>query len=119
MPYIPNTDADRREMLAAAGFASIEDMWERAGVKFPAPKLDGIPEGKSEFEVMSYLSGLAEKNATHLINFVGGGYYDHIIPAVADAIAARGEFYTAYTPYQPEASQGTLQAIYEIGRAHV
>ena len=63
MPYIPNTDADRREMLAAAGFASIEDMWEQAGVKFSPPKLDGIPEGKSEFEVMSYLSGLAEKNA--------------------------------------------------------
>jgi len=117
MPYIPNTDADRREMLAAAGFASIADMWERAGVKFSPPKLDGIPEGKSEFEVMSYLSGLAEKNATHLINFVGGGYYDHIIPAAADAIAARGEFYTAYTPYQPEASQGTLQAIYEYQTA--
>ena len=53
MPYIPNTDADRAEMLAAAGFASIEEMWEKAGVKFPAPSLDGIPEGKSEFEVMS------------------------------------------------------------------
>ena len=103
MPYIPNTDADRGEMLAAAGFESIGDMWARAGVNFPAPSLDGIPGGKSEFEVMSYLSSLAEKNATHLNNFVGGGYYDHIIPAAADAIAARGEFYTAY----------------KIGRAHV
>ncbi|MBR3507052.1 MAG: glycine dehydrogenase, partial [Lentisphaeria bacterium] len=84
MPYIPNTDADRAEMLAAAGFASVDEMWEKAGVKFPAPALDGIPEGKSEFEVMSYLSGLAEMNATHLINFVGGGYYDPIIPAAAD-----------------------------------
>ena len=117
MPYIPNTDADRAEMLAAAGFESIGDMWARAGVNFPAPSLDGIPGGKSEFEVMSYLSSLAEKNATHLINFVGGGYYDHIIPAAADAISSRGEFYTAYTPYQPEASQGTLQAIYEYQTA--
>lgn len=117
MPYIPNTDADRAEMLAAAGFSDIADMWAKAGVRFPYPKLSGIPAGKSELEVMNHLSRLAEMNATHLVDFLGAGYYDHFIPAAADALASRGEFYTAYTPYQPEASQGTLQAIYEYQTA--
>ncbi len=117
MPYIPNTDVDRAEMLAAAGFAGIEDMWERAGVRFPRPELSGIPSGKSEQEVMKRLSKLAEMNATGLVDFLGAGYYDHFIPATVDALASRGEFYTAYTPYQPEASQGTLQAIYEYQTA--
>ena len=117
MPYIANTESDRAEMLKAAGFSSLEDMWEKAGVRFPYPALSGIPEGRSEYEVVKHLEHLADMNATHLINFVGGGYYDHVIPSVVDSIVSRGEFYTAYTPYQPEASQGTLQAIYEYQTA--
>jgi len=117
MPYIANTDSDRAEMLRAAGFSSIDEMWEKAGVRFPAPALNGIPEGRSEYEVFRHLQELSAKNAAGLINFVGGGYYDHIIPSAVDAVTSRGEFFTAYTPYQAEASQGTLQAIYEYQTA--
>ena len=117
MPYIANTDSDRAEMLRAAGFSSIGEMWEQAGVRFPCPPLTGIPEGRSEYEVLRHLEELAAKNAAGLVNFVGGGYYDHIIPAAVDSIVSRGEFFTAYTPYQAEASQGTLQAIYEYQTA--
>lgn len=117
MPYIAHTESDREEMLRAAGFESVSDMWKKAGIDFPAPALASMPEGRSEYEVTSRLKHLAEKNATELINFVGAGYYDHIIPAAVDEILSRGEFYTAYTPYQAEASQGTLQAIYEYQSA--
>jgi glycine dehydrogenase subunit 1 len=72
-----------------------------------------MPLGKSEFEVMEHFKKLSGKNAADLINFIGGGFYDHYIPAVVDSLASRPEFYTAYTPYQPECSQGWLQAIYE------
>ena len=95
MPYIANTDSDRAEMLRTAGFSSIGEMWEKAGVRFPYPALDGIPEGKSEYEVFRHLEELSAKNASRLVNFVGGGYYDHIIPSAVDAVASRGEFFTA------------------------
>ncbi len=113
MPYIPNTEKDLSEMLSVVGCSSIDDLFAKAGIANPPPSLDAIPEGKSEYEASSYLSTLASSNATNLINFLGSGYYDHIIPAAVGAITGRSEFYTAYTPYQPEASQGTLQAIYE------
>ena len=76
-----------------------------------------VPEGRSELEVMQILRGLAARNSSRLVNFCGAGFYDHFIPAAVDALSSRGEFYTAYTPYQPEASQGTLQAIYEYQTA--
>jgi len=117
VPYIPNTGSDCDAMLSAAGFKSVDEMWEKAGIKFPKPSLEGIGHGHSEYEVVRHLQGLAAKNATNLVDFVGGGYYDHLIPAAVDEIISRGEFYTAYTPYQPEASQGTLQAIYEYQTA--
>jgi len=72
-----------------------------------------LPPGLTEMEMTRRLAGLAGMNSTHLVNFCGGGFYDHFIPAAVDALAGRAEFYTAYTPYQPEVSQGTLQAIYE------
>ena len=113
MPYIPNTESDVSEMLAAVGCKSIDELLEKAGILNKKPSLDGVPSGKSEFETSTYLSTLASLNATNLTNFLGSGFYDHIIPAAVGAITGRSEFYTAYTPYQPEASQGTLQAIYE------
>ncbi len=99
-------------MLAALGYRSIEDMWAATGVETPVPALN-LPDGLSEFEVDTRLRALAAKNSVELVNFLGAGYYDHLIPAAVDALSGRSEFYTAYTPYQPEASQGTLQAIYE------
>ncbi|MDD5596410.1 MAG: aminomethyl-transferring glycine dehydrogenase subunit GcvPA [Victivallaceae bacterium] len=113
MPYIANTSEDQQAMLAAISCADFTDMWRKSQVTVPEPPLLNIPEGMSEFEVISKLRKLAAKNATELHTFIGAGYYDHIIPAAVSEITGRSEFYTAYTPYQPEASQGTLQAIYE------
>ncbi len=117
MPYIANTDADRKEMLEAIDCKSISELWQKAQIKTAPPALENIPQGMSEYEVTRHLGSLASQNATHLVNFVGSGYYDHLIPAAVGAITGRSEFYTAYTPYQPEASQGTLQAIYEYQTA--
>lgn len=116
MNYIPHTDKDRQEMLKAIGVKSMGDLFCDIT---PAlrPKSFDIPEGRSEFEVSRFIHKLAKKNATDLINFVGAGFYDHYIPAAVDALASRSEFYTAYTPYQPESSQGWLQAIYEYQTA--
>ena len=116
MPYIANTDSDIKEMLETIGCSSFEDMWEKAEVTEPHPEIN-IPHGRSEFEVLRIASELAGKNAVDLVNFVGGGYYDHLIPSAVSEITGRSEFYTAYTPYQPEASQGTLQAIFEYQTA--
>jgi len=116
MPYIANTDADIVEMLETIGCKSFDEMWEKSDVHEPMAEID-IPHGRSEFEVLQKTAKLASKNASDLINFVGSGYYDHIIPAAVGEIIGRSEFATAYTPYQPEASQGTLQAIFEYQTA--
>jgi len=113
MPYIANTDGDRAEMLRAIGADNMEDLWHRAGVTEPAPSLDFLSHGRSEWEVSRLLIDLAAQNRTDLVSFAGGGYYEHFIPAAVSQIVERGEFLTSYTPYQAEASQGTLQAIYE------
>jgi len=113
MPYIPNTPEDVRAMLDAIGCADIDELWRKTGIDHPKPALEEIPDGKSEHEVTRHLRSLAALNATNLVSFLGSGYYDHIIPAAVSDIASRSEFLTAYTPYQPEASQGTLQTIYE------
>ncbi len=117
MPYIPLTAAERTEMLAAIGVASMDELWLQAIGPEPVPELKHLPRGASELEVTRYLAGLAARNATDLVCFLGSGFYDHFIPAAVGDIAGRSEFYTAYTPYQPEASQGTLQAIYEFQSA--
>lgn len=117
MPYIANTDQNRADMLKEIGFSSMAELWKNAGIDEPVPVLDNIPRGMSEYEVSRYLNRLSAQNATELVNFLGSGYYDHIIPAAVGEITGRSEFYTAYTPYQPEASQGTLQAIYEYQSA--
>ncbi len=117
MPYIPNTDADLKEMLEAVDCRDIGELWQKAQIRTAPPALENIPAGMSEYEVIRHLGSLASQNAIHLVNFLGSGYYDHLIPAAVGAMMGRSEFYTAYTPYQPEASQGTLQAIYEYQSA--
>ncbi len=115
MPFIANTDSQRKDMLDALGWTA-EDLFADIPAELHCRELD-FPPGMSEQEVRRRMSRLAEKNASHLVGFLGGGFYDHFIPAAVDAIVSRSEFYTAYTPYQPEISQGTLQAIYEFQSA--
>lgn len=114
MSYIPNTDVERAKMLEAIGVNSIEALFEVIPAEKRFPALD-LPLPLSEMEVTRLLRELAEKNADldHSPCFLGSGAYRHFIPAVVGHILSRGEFYTAYTPYQPEISQGTLTAIYE------
>jgi glycine dehydrogenase subunit 1 len=115
MPFIANTDRQREEMLATIG-ASGEDLF--ADIP-PALRSEppAIGPALAEQETHTHLRELAERNDTSLVNFLGGGFYDHYIPAAVPEIVSRSEFYTAYTPYQPELSQGTLQAIYEYQSA--
>ena len=112
--YIPHTDAEREAMLRAIGVEKIEDLFEAVPAAYRFPKLE-LPEALTEMEVLAELEATASANAsTHdLICFLGAGAYNHYIPAVVDAVLRRGEFYSAYTPYQPEVSQGTLQAMFE------
>lgn len=112
MSYIPHTAEDIQQMLSVIGVKSINELFKDIPAQL-APKSFNIPAAKSEFVVTQLLHELSLKNATSLVNFVGAGFYDHFIPAGVEAIVNRPEFYTAYTPYQPECSQGWLQAIYE------
>jgi len=116
MAYTPHTKEQTDEMLKAIGVSSVDDLFKDIKEDL-RPKSFDLPKGKSEFEVIEHMHELASKNATDLTNFVGGGFYDHYIPAAVDAITSRPEFYTAYTPYQPESSQGWLQSIYEFQTA--
>lgn len=115
MNYIPNGEKTRAEMLKRIGINSNnpDELFSFIPDNLKAESFN-LPSGKSEFEVEQHLAELGGKNANDLICFVGGGFYDHFIPSAIDALVSRGEFFTAYTPYQPEASQGTLQAIYEF-----
>jgi glycine cleavage system P protein (glycine dehydrogenase) subunit 1 len=117
--YLSVTDRDRKEMLAAIGVSSVEELFEQVpeGVRLGRP-LDLEP-ALSEPELVRHLEELASRNA-HTgaeLSFLGAGMYDHYVPAVVDAVLSRGEFLTAYTPYQPEMSQGVLQAIFEYQTA--
>ena len=116
MPFIANTDAQRRQMLDAIGIDSTEELFADIPPELRCKPPD-IPPGLTEQEVRYRLAAVADHNSTNLVSFLGGGFYDHFIPAAVDAIVSRSEFYTAYTPYQPEISQGTLQAIYEFQSA--
>src|SRR5437764_10093390 len=117
--YTSATDADRRAMLAAIGVESIDALFADVpeGVRLKRP-LD-LPPGKPEQEVYAYLRDLAAQNVSteDELSFAGGGMYDHYVPALVDAITGRSEFLTPYTPYQPEISQGGLQAMFEYQTA--
>ena len=112
MAYGPHTPADRSEMLAAIGAASIDELFDSIPRELHSSPLQ-LPPPESEAELNHRLRGLAGRNRVDLISFLGAGAYRHFVPAVVDQLLLRGEFYTAYTPYQPEISQGTLQTIYE------
>lgn len=116
MAYIPHTQEEKKQMLAEIGASSVDELFRDIKPEL-RPKSFNLPEGKSEQEVLDSLRKTAAKNATHLTNFVGAGFYDHYIPSAVDALSGRSEFYTAYTPYQAECSQGWLQAIYEYQTA--
>jgi glycine dehydrogenase subunit 1 len=114
MSYIPHTDLERQQMLSAIGVPTIEDLFEAVPSKYRFPRLD-LPAPMTEMEVIGELRALAEANdnAQDFAIFRGAGAYNHYVPSAVNHIIQRGEFLTAYTPYQPEVSQGTLQAIFE------
>jgi glycine dehydrogenase subunit 1 len=115
MTYIPISPKERDAMLQTIGVKSLDDLFEDVPEKYRFPQLN-LPPALTEMEAMDELSGLAQANENvrqDLVSFLGAGMYNHYIPSIVDHILRRGEFYTAYTPYQPEISQGTLQAIFE------
>lgn len=114
MNYIPHTDADRAAMLAAVGVEKVEDLFHDVPAAYRFPTLE-LPDPVSEMEIMAELQAISEENlnAGHYPSFLGAGAYHHYVPRVVDHLISRSEFYTAYTPYQPEISQGTLQSIFE------
>ena len=112
--FIPHTESEREEMLKAIGVEKIEDLFAAIPEQHRFPKL-GMLHGMTEMEASAQLKEMAEANLSlsNAVSFLGAGAYYHYIPAAIDQLISRGEFYTAYTPYQPEISQGTLQGIFE------
>jgi glycine dehydrogenase subunit 1 len=113
MPFVPHTDADVKAMLATIGVKSIDQLFDEIPERLRAGRLTQVPEGLSEMEVGRLMTARASQDGSYL-NFLGAGAYEHHIPAAVWEIVTRGEFYSAYTPYQAEASQGTLQLLYEF-----
>ncbi len=116
MTYVPNTEQDRAQMLKRIGVESFEDLIQCIPDSVQLKGELKLPFPLSELQLTKLLTELSSqnKNTSQMINFLGGGAYDHFIPAVVDHIISRSEYYTAYTPYQAEVSQGTLQSIYEF-----
>lgn len=112
MPYGPHTTADRARMLATVGIESVDELFADIPLALRASPLN-LPEPEPELALAARLESLAGRNRVDLASFLGAGVYRHYSPAAVDQILLRGEWYTAYTPYQPEISQGTLQSIYE------
>ena len=116
MRYISLTPEEKQRMLKATGVDRVEELFETIpeSVRLMAPL--NIPEAASETEILKYFTSLGEKNAStdRWDSFLGAGVYNHFIPTIIDSVISRAEFYTSYTPYQPELSQGTLQAIFEF-----
>ena len=114
-PYIPNTKSDEEKMLQAIGLESSEQLFEYIPEELRLNRKMDLGDPLSEYELTKYMSELSNKNKSlkDLVCFLGAGAYDHYVPALIDHLRLRSEFYTAYTPYQPEISQGTLQAIFE------
>ncbi|MCG5547152.1 aminomethyl-transferring glycine dehydrogenase subunit GcvPA [Halorhodospira halochloris] len=113
MPFVPHTEQEVQEMLDALGVERIDDLFDEIPASLKGASLDAIPSGMTEMEVTRLMRARAQSDAQPIC-FVGAGAYDHHIPAAVWELTTRGEFYSAYTPYQAEASQGTLQQIYEF-----
>src|SRR4051812_42968201 len=113
MRFAPHTDADVQEMLGVLGLSSVDELFAQIPSDVRLGRDLDIPEGPSEMELVADLRRLAGRNrhVDDLVCFAGGGAYDHYIPALVWALAGRSELYTSYTPYQPEVSQGILQAL--------
>lgn len=114
MDFLPHTDEDIAEMLAAAGFADLDALFGSVPEAIRLDRPLEVPPALSEPELAAHLAALAARSKTELVCFAGGGAYDHHVPAAVTALAGRAEFATSYTPYQPELSQGVLQAVYEF-----
>lgn len=112
MQFAPHTADDIDRMLARLGLSSSDELFAHIPESIRAGDTD-LPSGLSEEEVVRRMSSLAARNNTGLVCFAGGGAYDHYVPAIVPALLSRGELYTSYTPYQPEVSQGVLQALFE------
>ena len=115
MNYVPNTDRDRSEMLADIGVSSMEELLSDIPREVRLQRHLALPAPMSEYDLARHMGALASKNRTtdDLVSFLGAGAYDHFVPSVVRHLVSRSEFYTAYTPYQAEISQGMLQAIFE------
>jgi glycine dehydrogenase subunit 1 len=113
VPFIPHTEEDIQQMLTAIGVDGIDDLFDEIPAELRCAEMTAIPDGVSEMEISRVMRQFAAKDGSPL-NFIGAGAYEHHIPAAVWQLVSRGEFYTAYTPYQAEASQGTLQIIYEF-----
>src|SRR5438309_1639720 len=114
MRYIPNSQADRQQMLAEIGVDSTEQLFAGIPEQLRLRRFLDLPKALSEPELLEYFRKRASKNDIEPAAFIGAGIYRHYIPIVIDALISRSEFYTAYTPYQAEIAQGTLQAIFEF-----
>src|SRR5258707_4968576 len=115
MGYILNTTDDQRAMLEAVGVASLDELFAQIPPELRLKRELNIAPAVTEIELAAHMGELAAMNvaAGQKVCFLGGGCYDHFVPAVVDYVASRGEFYTSYTPYQPEVSQGNLQVAFE------
>src|SRR3990170_1178265 len=113
MPFSPHTADEIKTMLDAIGVSSIDQLFDEVPLALRISGLDGVPAALNEMQIARLMSERAASNDQPLC-FIGAGAYEHHIPAVVWEITTRGEFYTAYTPYQAEASQGTLQVLYEF-----
>src|SRR5262249_20619878 len=119
MRYIPNSAEERAAMLREMGRQSIADLFRGIPDHLQLKRPLNLPAALSETETLSFFKALAERNTTRttgerMLTFLGAGAYDHFIPTIIDTLISRSEFYTSYTPYQPEISQGTLAAIFEF-----
>ena len=115
MSYAPNTDGDRNLMLRAIGVKTIDELFVDIPSEFRDPDLK-LPSALPETDALRHLTELADANRTldDIPSFLGAGFYKHFVPALVDQLLLRSEWYTPYTPYQAEMSQGTLQAMYEF-----
>ncbi len=114
MRYLPKSPAEREQMIAAIGAASIDELFEVIPAEYRFARDLDIPRQQAESEIISYFRAAGAKNATDYVSFLGAGAYRHYRPVVIDSLVQRGEFLTSYTPYQAEITQGTLQAIFEF-----